>query len=46
MNNHKEGDVCVIVGCAACLAFYLDSLFNSIFKHLFLTAVTGVYPPD
>ena len=34
------------MGCAACLEFYLESLFKSISKHLFLTAVTGVYPPD
>ena len=36
----------MIVGCAACLTVYLDFLLNSISQHLFLAAVTSVYPPD
>ena len=46
MNNLKERDVCAFVACAACLASHLDSLINSISKHLFLTAVTAIYPLD
>ena len=46
MNNHKKLVLFVEVKFAACLASHLDSLFNSISKNLFLTAVTSVYPSD
>ncbi len=46
MNNDKKLVLCVEVKFAACLALHLESLFNSISKHLFLTTVTSAYPPD
>ena len=46
MNNDKKLVLCVEVKFAAGLASNLDSLFNSISKHLFFTTVTSAYPPD